>query len=101
MLPLQPLRSHARANPTNKPWAWRSSANRIAPRLCRFVTPGNPDSNLLGTALGRELINAPSGGLLESAVEPRAAFTRCRWHFRKVPGADIAHSSDFRVFFAT
>jgi hypothetical protein len=36
----------------NKPWAWRSSANRIAPRLCRFVTPGNPDSNLPGTALG-------------------------------------------------
>jgi len=35
----------------NKPWAWRSSANRIAPRLCRFVTPGNPDSNLPGTAL--------------------------------------------------
>src|SRR4029077_1438328 len=51
MLPLQPLRSHAPANPTNKPWAWRSSANRIAPRLCRFVTPGNPDSNLPGTAL--------------------------------------------------
>src|SRR4029077_9559859 len=55
MLPLQPLRSHARANPTNKPWAWRSSANRIAPRLCRFVTPGNPDSNLPGTALVRRI----------------------------------------------
>src|SRR5258708_21493226 len=53
MLPLQPLRSHARANPMNRPWAWRSSANRIAPRLCRFVAPGNPDSNLPGTALVR------------------------------------------------
>jgi hypothetical protein len=41
------------------------------------------------TRLGRELINAPSRGLPESAVEPRAAFTRRRRHFRKVPIGDI------------
>jgi len=39
----------------------------------------------------------PSGGLPESAVEPRAAFTRRRWHFRKVPCVDGSPLA--RVFF--
>jgi len=58
MLPLQPLRSHARANPMNKPWAWRSSANRIAPDSADFVTPGNPDSNLPGNRFSLRRISA-------------------------------------------
>ena len=40
--------------------------------------------------LGRELINGATDGLLESALEPRAALGRRKWHFRKVPQADIA-----------
>jgi hypothetical protein len=37
---------------------------------------------------GRELINAPSGGLPESALAPGAAPNGRSWHFRKVPEAD-------------
>jgi hypothetical protein len=37
--------------------------------------------------LGRELINGATDGLLESALEPRAALGRRKCHFRKVPGA--------------
>jgi len=33
--------------------------------------------------LGRELLDTPYGVLPESALEPRAALTLRRWHFRK------------------
>ena len=39
----------------------------------------------LAEPIKHELINAPSGGLLESALEPRAALSRRSWHFRNVP----------------
>ena len=42
-----------------------------------------------GEQLGRELINEASGGLPESALEPRAALGRRKRHFRKVPIPDI------------
>jgi hypothetical protein len=35
--------------------------------------------------LGCELINAPSGSLPESALEPRAALSYRSWDLRKVP----------------
>jgi hypothetical protein len=48
-------------------------------------------------SLGRELINGASGGLPESALEPRAALGRRKWHFRKVPITDIVARMSARL----
>jgi hypothetical protein len=57
------------------------------PRI--YVAQGSCSKPFFNSLLGRELINAPSDGLLESAVEQRAAFTRRGRHFRKVPQAEV------------
>jgi len=82
---------------TRQPW-WRrflwvaSAFRRSLPtrssslrRTKLHSSPATSSTLMAVTPLGRELINAPSAGLLESALEPRVAFTRRRWHFRKVP----------------
>ena len=46
--------------------------------------------------LGRELINGATDGLLESALEPRAALGRRKWRFREVPGADLSGNSQHK-----
>src|SRR4029077_16491596 len=77
MLPLQPPRSHAPANPMNKASAWRTPKRpNHPPRLYLSADHGNPDSTPTEPALGDVLSFQTAQQILRRAEVFMAAAAR-------------------------